>query len=151
MKQKALIVLIGILVIAYGGMSGCGKKKLQSDNNNASSGYDMPNISGSSTSVDTTDGSQGSGNAGGLWHGCKYTQGGVIISCSEMANITSPSSCQAGVYVDSCPTINLVAKCTIRDSYMTLIKINYEYSGTLQDAQQYTILQSGETVSCISG
>lgn len=148
MKQKALIVLIGILVIAYGGMSGCGKK-LKSDNNNASSGYGgMPSANDTPASVDTTGGS-GTGN-GGYWHGCKYTQDGVIISCSEMANITSPSSCQGGGYVDSCPTINLVAKCTIRDSYMTLIKINYEYSGTLQDAQQYTILQSGETVSCTS-
>lgn len=151
MKQKALIVFIGFLVIAYGGMPGCGKKKLQSDNSNASSGYGMPSIGDSSTSVDTTGGSQGSGYAGGYWHGCKYTQGGVIISCTETATITSPSSCQGTKYVDSCPTINLVATCTIRDSYMTLIKINYEYSGTLQDAQQYTILQSGETMSCISG
>lgn len=149
MKHKSLVILIGFLAIAYGLMTGCGSK-LKPNENNASSGYgNMPSTDGSSTLVSVDSNSQGFGEK--YWHGCKYAQSGVIVSCFEMENITSPSSCQSGVYVDSCPTINLVAKCRIWDTYITLIKINYEYSGTLEDAQQYTILQSGVTMSCSPG
>lgn len=135
MGNKSIVVSAGFLALAFGILAGCGGGTMKPGTYASAQIPDAGNA--------TTNSSMNT-----LWHGCKSTQNGVTVSCTETADITGASSCQGSVYVDSCPTIDLVAKCNILDKYMKVVRINYEYSGTLQDAQQYTIVNSGETASC---
>lgn len=150
LNNKRLAALIGCLFIAYGAITGCGRKLKPNEGGTASSGGGgLPSAYDSSTPSGTSNGASSSSN-NAQRHGCQYPSSGNPTSCVEKDNIVSQANCNNyETFADSCPLTGLVATCSIKDTYGSVIKINYEYTGTLQDAQLYTTIGTGETLSCI--